>query len=114
MRSLYEKPWILLHKILVYRQHLTLQLLFAGSLTCDDRREFPPVEPPTLLGSTKLPDMKGLKQDADEKVEGQSSNSHNLVAASGSNKAASSDGKGKAAADRKKKRKKKYLCFMPF
>ncbi|XP_034675869.1 NAC domain-containing protein 92-like [Vitis riparia] len=101
---------------------VVLQPASSGSLTCDDRRKLPAEGPPktdsSLLGSTKLSEKKGLKraiatQEADNKVEGPSSNPHNLVASSGSNKAASSDEKGKAAADRKKKLKK-YLCFMPF
>lgn len=107
---------------LVMPDKVVLQPASSGSLTCDDRRKLPAEGPPktdsSLLGSTKLSEKKGLKraiatQEADNKVEGPSSNPHNLVASSGSNKAASSDEKGKAAADRKKKLKK-YLCFMPF
>lgn len=97
------------------------KLLFAGSLTCDDARKLPPEEPPktdgSILGSTKLPEKKGLKrtvatQEADGKVVGRSSNSRNMKALSGFNKAASLDGKGKATADRKKKPKKKFFCCM--
>ncbi|KAJ9674649.1 hypothetical protein PVL29_023902 [Vitis rotundifolia] len=103
---------------------VVLQPASSGSLTRDDRRKLPaegsPKTDSSLLGSTKLSEKKGVKraiatpQEADNKVEGPSSNPHNLVASSGSNKAASSDGKGKAAADRKKNSKRKYLCFMPF